>query len=176
MKTILFMKTTETPDAKGEVQLDKHDEPHYFQIRKREVSYDNSTNDRLYVVESDIYTASEIKAKYGAWTTFIDATAALSLGQTLQPDRQISDPNNPGGPTIPFHFGPEELGITAVELKQQCYNDIQLLEEGKAHTLLAMQAAGDSLTQEEIDFVDAFKTVRTAFLVQYVTDKTNLGF
>lgn len=176
MKTVVFFKTIDIPNDKGRVQIDKKAVLHFLQVTPLATSYDKSSEDRLYRLESEVYTAIEIIAKYGSFGLIIKASEALVLGQSLKPDRDIIDIKNPNGPKIPYHFGAVESKVTMAELKKQCEQDISELEEAKAQTLIAMRADGDTLSNEDETFILNFKTARTSILNQYNIDKGNLGF
>lgn len=97
MKTILFYKSESN-------QITKHSLIHFLKVKELASSYDDSTLEKLYQLESEVYEEDFMKDKY-VWTeypgTFISKIEAQLLGEQLQPDRVRQDT---AGNDYDYHF------------------------------------------------------------------------
>ena len=157
MKTVLFLLATDD-------QIKYHQLNHYMNYSVMGVGDGSTGNDgTMYMLTSDIYTASEMKAKYGTFGTWKTASEAYNFGETNFVAYQTGDSFS--------------MPITHDDLKKQCRQDIAELDENKAHSLMAKKDyETGGLSQAEEDFINSFLSSRDAILNQYETDKTTLGF
>lgn len=82
MKTILYFKTNEFNTLRPSTK--------FVTLSILATSYDNSTDERLYQISSDIYDKDQLEKRYPS-VTWLDESEALDLGKILQPERLIED-------------------------------------------------------------------------------------
>ena len=60
-------------------------------VRRLASSFDNSSDEVLYQLSSDIYDEDILKDKYSGFGAFITEAEAIALGKELQPAREVDD-------------------------------------------------------------------------------------
>jgi len=92
--TEIYVKTTEPKFGRGNVQIECHQQKGLLTVRLVCESYNQSSEDRVYKVSSPFYSRSQIFEilREGEWCYKLPTAEAYLLCKTLDPDRQIEDP------------------------------------------------------------------------------------
>ena len=140
--TIVYLKTTEIQPMNEKVQVQYHEEKKKGNLFITEIaiSYDGSSNTRIFEARSHFYNEDEIMAKLGNWSTKINKIQAYLESKILQPDRKIMSFDVITDDEIEVDFTlDDKFPLSLDEAKEIKLNEIsdrtsELIYKGYTHT------------------------------------------